>query len=98
MSPEDQSNNGNTNSSSFPAVTSVTQALELARDSTERANDPAVKSILATELGEIWGKIQAQPTSYVMSREEFAVFNFYQDRFEGNQVAIEAKKRYWSNQ
>lgn len=75
----------------------VAQALEIARESPDGAKDPTVSSILETALAQIWGKVQAQPDSYVMSRDEFAVFNYFQHRFEGNKVAIAARKRYWDN-
>ena len=77
---------------------STTQALEIARDSPEGAQDPVVASILETALSEIWGKIQARPTSYVMTRSEFAIFNYFQNRFEGQELAASARSRYWSCQ
>lgn len=73
----------------------VAQALEIARESPDGAKDPVVSSILESALGQIWSRVQAQPDSYVMSRDEFAVFNFFQHRFEGNKVAIAARRRYW---
>jgi hypothetical protein len=76
---------------------SVMQALEVARDSPEGAQDPSIKRILETALAGIWARIQAQPSSYVMTRDEFAVFNFYQDRFQGQRLAIAARKRYWDS-
>jgi hypothetical protein len=88
-------NNGGTRQEPSPRGTSVAQALEIARDSAEGAQDPAVARILETALAEIWGKIQAQPTSYVMTRDEFAVFNYFQERFEGEELAVSARKRYW---
>ena len=88
---------------SAPAVISssaeneVAQALEIARESPDGAKDPVVSSILENALVQIWNKVQAQPDSYVMSRDEFAVFNFFQYRFAGNETAIAARKRYWDN-
>lgn len=75
----------------------VAEALEIARESPDGAQDPTVSSILEGALARIWGKVQAQPNSYVMTRDEFAVFNFFQSRFIGNKVAIAARKRYWDN-
>ena len=88
-------NNGGTRQEPSPDVTSVAQALEIARDSAEGAQDPAVVRILEIAVSEIWGKIQAQPTSYVMTRDEFAVFNYFQEHFEGQELAVSARKRYW---
>ncbi|KAK8007043.1 hypothetical protein PG989_001033 [Apiospora arundinis] len=75
----------------------VAQALEIARESPDGAKDPVVSNILEGALVQIWSKVQAQPDSYVMSRDEFAVFNFFQHRFAGNKTAIAARKRYWDN-
>ena len=73
----------------------VAQALEIARESPDGAQDPTVSKILEQALSHIWAKVQAQPGSYVMTRDEFAVFNFFQHRFAGNKTAIMARKRYW---
>ncbi|KAK7750558.1 hypothetical protein SLS62_007534 [Diatrype stigma] len=75
----------------------VAQALEIARDSPEGCQDPAINFILETALAQTWFKIQTQPNTYVMSRAEFAVFNFFQHRFVGNKLAIASRKRYWDN-
>jgi len=98
MALEDHLNNKGGTNSCHSQVKSATQALETARDSSEGAQDPTVKQILETALTEIWSRIQAQPSSYVMSREEFAVFNLFQKRFEGQELAIAARKRYWDSQ
>ncbi len=89
--------NGGTRQQSSPAITTVTEALEFARDSPEGARDPTVINILETALTNTWRKIEAQPTSYVMTRDEFAVFNYFQDRFVGQELATAARKRYWDH-
>lgn len=85
--------NGGTRTQPSPAVVNVSQALEIARDSSE--GDPTVIKVLETALSDIWRKIEAHPTSYVMTREEFAVFNYFQERFAGQELAAAARKRYW---
>jgi hypothetical protein len=75
----------------------VAQALEIARESPDGAQDPTVSKILEQALSEIWSKVQAHPSSYVMSRDEFAVFNFFQHRFVGNNTAVLARKRFWDH-
>jgi hypothetical protein len=87
-------NDGGTRQEASPAITTVV-ALEIARDSAEGAQDLTVKNILETALADIWRKIQAHPTSYVMTRDEFAVFNYFQDRFAGQELAAAARRRYW---
>lgn len=75
--------------------TTTAQALELARESAEGASNPHVVTILERAITEIWSKIQAQPQTYVLSKDEFAVFNYFQYRFVGSEVAIAARKRHW---
>jgi hypothetical protein len=75
----------------------VAQALEIARESPDGASDPTISAILENALSQIWARVQAQPNSYVMTRNEFAVFNFFQHLFEGDKDAIAARKRYWDS-
>ncbi|KAF5620985.1 peptide-N4-(n-acetyl-beta-glucosaminyl)asparagine amidase A [Fusarium sp. NRRL 52700] len=76
---------------------SVAQALEIARESPDGSSDPTISKILETALTRIWGKVEMHPDSYVMTRDEFAVFNFFQYRFGDNKNAVKARKRYWDN-
>lgn len=80
-----------------PQDSAVVQALEIARESPDGASDPTISRILEGALSQIWQKVQAAPASYVMSRDEFAVFNFFQYRFTGDKIAMSARKRYWDN-
>lgn len=77
--------------------TEVSQALEIARESPEGAKDPVVTNILESALHALWVRVVAQPDSYVMTRDEFALFNYFQHRFEGNKLAMAARSRYWDN-
>ena len=91
-----QPSNSN-NMSTAAADATVKQALEIARESPDGASDPTISSILDAALNKTWNKVLAQPDSYVMSPDEFAVFNFFQHRFVGNKMAVAARKRYWDN-
>lgn len=75
----------------------VCQALEIARESPDGAADPTISNILETALSHLWAKVQAAPEAYVMTRDEFSLFNFYQHRFVGDRVAVLARRRYWDN-
>ncbi|KAI0141664.1 hypothetical protein GGR57DRAFT_400264 [Xylariaceae sp. FL1272] len=75
----------------------VIQALEIARESPDGARDPTISSILESALANIWGKVQAHPDSYIMSRDEFAIFNLFQHRFLDDRLATAARKRFWDN-
>ncbi|KAF3017709.1 hypothetical protein E8E14_001778 [Neopestalotiopsis sp. 37M] len=76
----------------------VSQALQISRESPHDALDPAVSNILEDEFAQICSEMQSQPDSYVMTHDEFAVFNHFQQRFQGNRVADDARSRYWAAQ
>ena len=72
------------------------RAIDIARN-TEGELDPTVHEYLEGAVGEIWNRINEQKDSYILSRDEFAVFNYYIRRFEGDSVAEQAVDRYWRN-
>ncbi|KAI1192718.1 hypothetical protein F5X97DRAFT_316538 [Nemania serpens] len=80
-----------------PVRDDVIQALEIARESPEAASHGTIRDMLESALADIWGRVLADEFGYVMSRDEFAIFNFFQDRFRNNPIAMRARKRYWDN-
>lgn len=72
------------------------RAIDIARN-TEGELDPTVNEYLERALSDIWGRIQAQPETYVLTKDEFAVFNFFILRFDGLSQAEHAVARYWQN-
>ena len=70
------------------------RAIDIAR-STEGELDHNVKAYLEVALQDIWNRINLEPDTYVMSRDEFAVFNFYAKRFNGLEIARRAIDRHW---
>lgn len=77
-------------------VLTYQRAVDVARN-TEGDLDPTISAYLEGALLEIWGRIALQPDTYVMNKDEFAVFNFYRSRFTDDQVAEQAVARYWAN-
>ena len=75
----------------------VANALEIVKNSEDGQVHPSVSAILERAIGEIWRRIQAQPTTYVMGREEFAVFNYYHSRFRDSRIAQQAVARFWDH-
>lgn len=69
------------------------RAIDIARN-TEGDLDPSVATYLDTAVQDIWANINAYPDSYVLTKDEFAVFNYYRGRFEGD-LAERAVDRYW---
>jgi len=92
---------GSSGSSSATAVDGIGvldyhKAIDLARN-TEGDLDPGVATYLEQALDDIWSKINAAPDSYILERDEFAIFNFYIQRYDGQPVAEQAIDRYWRN-
>lgn len=75
----------------------VAKALEIAKENQNGQMPPAVTQLLERNIGDIWRRIQAQPSTYVMKREEFAVFTFYRSRYDNNAVAQQAVARFWNH-
>ncbi|KAF7516428.1 hypothetical protein G7054_g14157 [Neopestalotiopsis clavispora] len=72
----------------------VAQALEMARDNSAGEIDPVTSSILEDAIAQISFEIQSHPDSYIMTDDEFAVFSYFQHRFQDNKAANDARSRY----
>ncbi|KAI1400044.1 hypothetical protein F4819DRAFT_487938 [Hypoxylon fuscum] len=80
----------------------VAMKLEIARETTDAHDNGNVMALLHAAFLEIWLKIRQQPYHYVMTRHEFAVFNFFQYIFRrgdhiSKMLAREATRRYWDS-
>jgi len=73
----------------------VIVALGIARESPNGAEDPTVSKLLYDGLDIIRQKLTDQPDTYIMTSQEFAVFNYFQHHFKDDAVAREARRRYW---
>lgn len=77
-------------------VLNYQRAIDIARNS-EGELDPSVSNYLEGALSDIWSRVTASPDDYIMTKDEFAVFNFYRSRFDENVVAEQAVARYWTH-
>ncbi|KAI1099182.1 hypothetical protein F4804DRAFT_322574 [Jackrogersella minutella] len=81
--------------------TEAEQVLEAAREGPEAMCEPEMRAVLVHTLCEIWKRILRNPNTYTMTRQEFAVFNFFQgiplDR-ERAEIARKARANYWTHQ
>lgn len=75
----------------------VRQALERARTSEDGHVDPQTSDILENAIGELWRRIQIHPDSYVLNGDEFALFNYFRERFRGSAIAQRAVERFWNS-
>ena len=72
-------------------TSTITYHLEKARNEEEPLSGETVTTLEAY-VAQVWNKIVAQPDSYILSKEEFAVFNYYQSRYIGDPRAAAAKR------
>jgi hypothetical protein len=74
----------------------IQQALEIARNS-ESAVDPNISAYLETSVRDLWAKLEAAPDSYLMDKDEFALFMYFRYNYSNSQVAESAIRRFWDN-
>lgn len=86
-----------TSSTSLVNSTSVRLALERARNCEDGQIDAQTSQVLEAAIGELWRRIQLQPDTYVLSRDEFALFNYFRERFRGMSIAQRVVERFWNN-
>jgi hypothetical protein len=87
---------GNGNQEINAVELTIQKALDIARN-TEGPVDPAVTAYLERKLREIWVHIEAEPETYILSKDEFALFNFYRQRATSSTLAQAAIRRFWDN-
>ncbi|KAJ5186007.1 hypothetical protein N7491_006122 [Penicillium cf. griseofulvum] len=76
----------------------IRQALDHARECEDGPMNAQSATVLEAAITELWNRIQAQPDSYVLTRDEFALFNYFlATRYRGSPVAQRAVARFWDN-
>ena len=85
-------------SSNADSHLSIQSALEVVRNA-EGEVDPTVTDFLVRTVESIWDRIQAEPDDYVLSKDEFALFNFYVNRYRSvdSEATEKAVARFWKN-
>lgn len=73
------------------------QALERARSSEDGHVDPETRDTLETAIRELWRRIERDPSGYVLTRDEFALFNYFRDRYRDSTLAQNAVARFWNS-
>ncbi|KAH7084799.1 hypothetical protein BKA63DRAFT_386477, partial [Paraphoma chrysanthemicola] len=76
---------GNTEYIAGHGYLSLSQAVHVAQNS-EGGVDQNLARFLETKLASVWAKLNAQPTSYVLPPDEFALLNYYRTRFGDNEI------------
>lgn len=79
------------------AALDIQSALALVRDDEEGETDDSVLRFLEEQINHVWTKMQTEPHSYILNRDEFALFNYYRSRFGDSAIAQNAVARFWNN-
>lgn len=58
----------------------------------------AVTRFLGQKLDQIWNRVRAQPATYMLTKEEFAVFDYHRDIFGENEIVQQALQRFWEHE
>ncbi|TKX18569.1 hypothetical protein C1H76_9359 [Elsinoe australis] len=74
----------------------IQSALEIARNSDSEV-DPIVWRFLQDQVDNLWSRIQTHPESYVMNKDEFALFNYFRHRFAHSTLTEKAIARFWQH-
>jgi hypothetical protein len=74
----------------------IQRALEIARNS-EGVVDPIVSSCLERCLRDVWARLEAYPENYILTKDEFALFNYFRHRFTNSNTAQRAVQRFWDH-
>lgn len=83
-------------SNAAPQVMTVQAALAIARES-DGEIDPAVLAYLENALQMLWDRVLRMPDSYIMTKDEFALFNFHRHQYSSSSIVRGAVARFWNN-
>lgn len=85
-------------SATSQSTQTISRAIDIVKHKRHGDIDPAVTTFLERTIDAIWQRVKAQPSTYLFTRDEFAVFTLYRDRFGGNEIAQQAVRRFWEHQ
>lgn len=68
------------------------QALKIVAKSEVDSSDTTISKILDGAMTEIFTKVHSQPNSFIMTRDELAVLNFFQHQYTDGKTMLSARK------
>ena len=74
----------------------VPEAINIVKQHRHGEIDPDVTSVLARTANDIWQRLKAQPSTYVLTKEEFAVFTYCRGVFGDDEIVQQAIARFWN--
>ena len=72
----------------------LSEELEIVKQNQHGDIDPT-GTRLRQNVNDIWRRLRAQPSTYMLTKEELAVFNYYRDEFADDGIAQQAVRRFW---
>lgn len=75
---------------------SIQTALDIARNS-EGEVEATISAYLEACLQILWAKLSQEPDTYVLTKDEFALFNYFRARFANSELAQRAIWRFWQH-
>lgn len=77
-------------------ATTIQSALEFAREDDDGVVCTRITIYLENQLDTVINKLQAAPTSYLLDKDEFALFNYFRYRYEDADFTRSAISRFWN--
>ncbi|KAF2101081.1 hypothetical protein NA57DRAFT_74672 [Rhizodiscina lignyota] len=74
----------------------IQTALDIARNS-EGEVEPTISAFLEHALQVVWAKLISAPDAYILTKDEFALFNYFRPRFAHSDLAQKAVRRFWEH-
>ena len=74
----------------------IQTALDIARNADTDVS-PQITNYLESQVRSVWKRLQKKPDTYILSKDEFALFNFYIYRYRGSEVTEKAVERFWNH-
>lgn len=74
----------------------IQTALDIARNS-QGDVEPTISAYLEYSLQVVWSKLISSPEAYILTKDEFALFNYFRPRFTNSDLAQTAIRRFWEH-
>lgn len=75
----------------------IRDLLRIAKENENGQIKPEVTQALRQAMAALWNRIRTNSSTYIMSRDEFSLINYYQSDYKDNEIAQDAVKRFWAN-
>lgn len=74
----------------------IQKALDIARNTYDPLNR-IINHFLEHNWQQIWERLIAEPDTYLLTKDEFALFNFYRNKVSSHSLIVAAVGRFWDS-